>query len=426
MIKILDENDFGKISESADGGTQNSRENITQTVSEILENVRKFGDSAVKEYERKFDGVNLENLVVTQEEINRALESVGEKYLQILERAAKNIREFHEHQVRNGFAFSNSEGVILGQRVIPLERVGLYVPGGTASYPSSVLMNAIPAKIAGCREIYIATPPVIKPEIIAAAHVAGVDVIFKMGGAQAVGAFAFGTESVSKVDKIVGPGNIFVAEAKRQVFGKVAIDMIAGPSEILIIADSKNNPAYLAADMLAQSEHDKLATAILITDSRELAVQVQDELEKQIPKLERNEIARASIENNGKIILVHELGNAVKIANDIAPEHLEICVDNAFEWLCAGKITNAGSVFLGRNAPEALGDYFAGTNHTLPTMGTARFSSPLSVDDFVKKSQYIYYTNSALEKVSEDIAAFANSEGLTGHAQSVLIRRNLG
>lgn len=419
MIKIFEQKDFSK----NEIKTPDNIKNVTKIVSEIIEHVKTFGDSALKEYEKKFDGIDLENLAVTQNEINNAIASVGKNFLGILERAAKNIREFHSHQVRNGFSFSNAAGVILGQKIIPLERVGLYVPGGTASYPSSVLMNTIPAKIAGCKEIYIATPPEIKPEIIAAAQVAGADKIFKMGGAQAVAAFAFGTESVPKVDKIVGPGNIFVSEAKRQVFGKVAIDMIAGPSEILIIADENNNPAYLAADMLAQSEHDKLATAILITNSRDLAVKVQNEIEIQIPKLERHEIARTSIENNGKIILVQEINEAVKIANEIAPEHLEICLDNPFEWLCDGKIKNAGSVFLGKNTPEALGDYFAGPNHTLPTMGTARFSSPLSVDDFVKKSQFIYYNNDALKNVADDIAAFANSEGLTAHAQSVLVRK---
>ncbi len=415
MIKIVNEKDFSR--------NEIKSPDVSKTVSEIIENVKKFGDSALKDYEKKFDGVNLENLAVTENEIQNALNSLDKDFLGILERAAKNIREFHAHQVRNGFSFSNSEGVILGQKIIPLEKVGLYVPGGTASYPSTVLMNTIPAKIAGCKEIYVSTPPEIKPEIIAAAKIAGADKIFKMGGAQAVAALAFGTESVPKVDKIVGPGNIFVSEAKRQVFGKVAIDMIAGPSEILIIADENNNPEYLAADMLAQAEHDKLATAILITDSKDLALKVQQEIEIQIPKLQRHEITRTSIENNGKIILINEINEAVKIANEIAPEHLEICVDNPFEWLCDGKIKNAGSIFLGKNSPEALGDYFAGTNHTLPTMGTARFSSPLSVDDFIKKSQYIYYTNDALKKVSDDIANFAESEGLNAHAQSVLVRK---
>ena len=417
MIKIIDAENFSydRINDSAP--------DVSATVREIIEDVKTNGDSAVIRYEKKFDGVELASLEVTQAEKDRALDQVGEKFIKILERAAANIHDFHSKQVRNGFMFSNGEGVILGQRVIPLARVGLYVPGGTASYPSSVLMNAIPAKIAGCREIFIATPPTIKPEIIAAAQVAGVDKIFKMGGAQAVAALAYGTESVPRVDKISGPGNIFVAEAKRQVFGQVSIDMIAGPSEILVIADANNNPAFVAADMLAQAEHDKLASAILITDSKDFAESVANEIEAQIEKLTRRDIARASIDSNGRIILVKSLGEAVDIANDIAPEHLELCVDDPFEWLTEGKITNAGSVFLGRHSPEALGDYYAGPNHTLPTMGTARFSSPLSVDDFVKKSQYIYYTREALSKVSGDIADFALSEGLTGHANSVMIRR---
>ena len=396
---------------------------VSDAVKNIIEDVKNNGDSALKKYELKFDGVELEKLEVSPDEIERAIKNVGSDYMSMLERSAKNIREFHAKQLRNSFMFSKSEGVILGQNVLPLERVGLYVPGGTASYPSSVLMNAIPAKIAGCPEIYIATPPKIKPEILAAAHVAEVNKIFKMGGAQAIAAFAYGTESVPMVDKIAGPGNIYVAEAKRQVFGRVAIDMIAGPSEILIIADENNKPEFLAADMLAQSEHDKLASAVLITNSKNLAELVKNEIENQITKLERYEIARASIDNNGIIIIVDDINDAVKIANDIAPEHLELCVKNPFEWLTAGKIKNAGSIFLGAYTPEALGDYYAGANHTLPTMGTARFSSPLSVDDFVKKSQYMYYTQDALKKVIPDIEKFALSENLTGHAASVTVRR---
>ena len=396
---------------------------VSDAVKNIIEDVKNNGDSALKKYELKFDGVELEKLEVSPDEIEQAIKNVGSDYMSMLERSAKNIREFHAKQLRNSFMFSKSEGVILGQNVLPLERVGLYVPGGTASYPSSVLMNAIPAKIAGCPEIYIATPPKIKPEILAAAHVAEVNKIFKMGGAQAIAAFAYGTESVPMVDKIAGPGNIYVAEAKRQVFGRVAIDMIAGPSEILIIADENNKPEFLAADMLAQSEHDKLASAVLITNSKNLAELVKNEIENQITKLERYEIARASIDNNGIIIIVDDINDAVKIANDIAPEHLELCVKNPFEWLTAGKIKNAGSIFLGAYTPEALGDYYAGANHTLPTMGTARFSSPLSVDDFVKKSQYMYYTQDALKKVIPDIEKFALSENLTGHAASVTVRR---
>ncbi|MDY6399441.1 MAG: histidinol dehydrogenase [Synergistales bacterium] len=417
MIKIIEAENFSytHIKENA--------HDVSAAVREIIEDVKNNGDEAVKKYEKKFDGVELNSLEVSQAEKDEALKAVGDDFIKILERAAKNIHEFHSRQVRSGFAFSNKDGVILGQRIIPLERVGLYIPGGTASYPSSVLMNAIPAKIAGCKEIFIATPPKIKNEIIAAAEVAGANKIFKMGGAQAVAAFAYGTESVPRVDKISGPGNIFVAEAKRQVFGQVSIDMIAGPSEILIIADENNNPAYIAADMLAQAEHDKLASAVLITDSKNFAGSVANEIEAQIKNLIRHDIARASIDTNGKIILVKNFDEAVKISNEIAPEHLELCVENPFEWLTEGKIKNAGSVFLGKHSPEALGDYYAGPNHTLPTMGTARFSSPLSVDDFVKKSQYIFYTQDALKKVSDDIAKFAESEGLTGHANSVLIRK---
>ena len=419
MIKIINAEDFSfeRISSNSNSS------DVSQAVREIINDVKINGDKAVINYEKKFDGIELESLEVSQSEINEALSKISDAFMKILERSAKNIFDFHSKQVRNGFSFSNNDGVILGQRIIPLERVGLYVPGGTASYPSSVLMNAIPAKIAGCKEIFIATPPPIKPEIIAAAKISGATKIFKMGGAQAIAAFAYGTESVSRVDKITGPGNIFVAEAKRQVFGQVSIDMIAGPSEILIIADENNNPAFIAADMLAQAEHDKLASAILITDSKIFAEKVANEIEIQVKKLSRHEIAGTSIDNNGKIILVKNLEDAIKISNEIAPEHLEICVENSFEWLTDGKIKNAGSVFLGKNSPEALGDYFAGPNHTLPTMGTARFSSPLSVDDFVKKSQYIYYSSEALNKVSDDIAKFAFSEGLTGHANSVLIRR---
>lgn len=419
MLRIVRPKEFSAMRARAKAKPTNP--DIPGTVREILDDVKERGDAAVKEYEKKFDGVDLEGLEVTEDEITEALGLVGEEYTAMLQRAAENIRAFHSRQLREGFMFSPKDGVILGQRVIPLQRVGLYIPGGTASYPSSVLMNAIPAKIAGCPEVFMATPPEIRPEVIAAAHVAGVDRIYKMGGAQAVGAFAYGTESVPKVDKITGPGNAYVAEAKRQVFGLVDIDMIAGPSEILIIADRNNFAGHLAADMLAQAEHDVNATAILITNSRRFAQNVIAELEVQIEKLERHDIARASIDDNGIIIIVDNWGQAVDIANEIAPEHLELCVEDAFEWLV--KIRNAGSVFLGRNSPEALGDYYAGPNHTLPTMGTARFSSPLSVDDFVKKSQYIYYGAWALRQASGDIEVFAHSEGLTGHERSISIRR---
>lgn len=415
MIRILNAQEFWKFRK-----TKISIPDVSGSVREIIENVKEKGDEALKEYGRKFDGIELDSLEVTPEEIDAALKEAGDEFISVLERAAKNIREFHSHQIQNGFMFSPKEGVILGQRVIPLKRVGLYVPGGTASYPSSVLMNAIPAKIAGCEEIFIATPPPVKPEIISAAHVAGVNRIFKMGGAQAIAALAYGTESVPRADKITGPGNVYVAEAKRQVFGQVSIDMIAGPSEILIIAGYNSEASFIAADMLAQAEHDKLATSILITTSRKLAKDVNAHIESQIQKLERHDIARESIDNNGAIIVVSSLNKAAEIANEIAPEHLELYVDSPFEMMT--RIRNAGSVFLGRHSPEALGDYYAGANHTLPTMGTARFASPLSVEDFVKKSQYIYYNEEAFREDAEDIVKFAVREGLTGHANSAAIR----
>ena len=398
--------------------------NVTDIVAEIIENVKTNGDKALFEYCKKFDKADLTSLLVTEEEINEALSLVEHKFIEILERAAKNIRKFHEKQVKNSFIINDEDGIVIGQKVIPVDRAGLYVPGGTAAYPSTVLMDSIPAKIAGCKEVVIVTPPgadgKVNPVILAAAKIAGVDKIFKVGGAQAIAALAFGTQSVPKVDKIVGPGNAFVAEAKKQVFGVVSIDMIAGPSEILIVADSKNNPAHLAADLLSQAEHDKMASAVLVTDSEELAKKVAEEIENQIPLLERSEIARASIDANGKIIIAENLETVIEIANEIAPEHLELCVENPFD--CLDKIRHAGSIFMGKNCPEALGDYFAGPNHTLPTGGTAKFSSPLSVDDFVKKTQYTYYTKDALKKVAEDVAYFAQQEGLTAHAKSVLIR----
>jgi histidinol dehydrogenase len=358
--------------------------------------------------------------------MDEAVAAVDPKFIEILEKAAKNIRKFHEKQVRNSFIINDDEvpGVVMGQKVIPVDRAGLYVPGGTAAYPSTVLMDAIPAKIAGVREVVMVTPPnaegKVNPVILAAARVAGIDRIFKMGGAQAIAALAYGTESVPRVDKIVGPGNAYVAEAKRQVYGIVSIDMIAGPSEILIVADGGSNPRHVAADLLSQAEHDKLASAVLVTDSQQLAEAVSAEIERQIPLLERAEIARASIDDNGKIIVATDLRVAIDIANEIAPEHLELCVDAPFDYL--DSIRHAGSIFMGRNCPEALGDYFAGPNHTLPTSGTARFSSPLSVDDFVKKTQYTYFTREALEKVAYDVEYFAKQEGLTAHAKSAVVR----
>ncbi len=421
MIKILK---YGEVANEDIFARAVPSVNVSEIVSDIIANVRKNGDAALFEYCRKFDGASLSSLTVSKEEIDEAVASVEPKFLEILEKAAKNIRNFHEKQVRNSFIINNENGIVIGQKVIPVDRAGLYVPGGTAAYPSTVLMDAIPAKIAGCREVVMVTPPnkegKINPVILAAARIAGIDRIFKLGGAQAVAALAYGTESVPRVDKIVGPGNAFVAEAKKQVFGQVSIDMIAGPSEILIVADKYSNPVHVAADLLSQAEHDKLASAVLVTESLELAEKVRDELEIQIPKLLRAEIARASIDNNGKIIVAKTLDSAIEIANEIAPEHLELCVDNPFDYLDG--IRHAGSVFMGRSCPEALGDYFAGPNHTLPTGGSAKFSSPLSVDDFVKKTQYTYYTKEALAKVARDVAFFAAKEGLTAHAQSAIVR----
>ena len=392
-------------------------------VSDIIKNVRANGDKALVEYSKKFDGAVDDVLEVTQAEIDEAFAQVDEELISILKEAKGNITAFHSRQVRNSFLLNEKDGVIIGQKVMPIEKVGLYVPGGTAAYPSSVLMNCVPAKIAGCSEIVMVTPAKegkIKPVILAAASIAGVDRIFKIGGAQAVAALAYGTESVPKVDKIVGPGNAFVAEAKKQVFGTVDIDMIAGPSEILVVADGTNNPAHIAADLLSQAEHDKMATAVLITNCESLASKVSEELEKQIPLLPRAEIARCSIDTNGKIIITDSLEEALETSNILAPEHLEICVDNPFEYL--GLVKHAGSVFLGKNCPEALGDYFAGPNHTLPTSGTARFSSPLSVDDFVKKTQFSYFSKDALDKIGEKVVRFANEEGLQAHGKSVSIR----
>ncbi|MCI6435691.1 MAG: histidinol dehydrogenase [Clostridiales bacterium] len=398
--------------------------NVSDIVTGIIQDVRRRGDEALLEYTKKFDKAELTNLQVTEEEFQEALSSFDPRLKQVLQRAASNISKFHSRQKRNSFILNEDDGIVMGQKVIPIDRVGLYVPGGTAAYPSTVLMDTLPARIAGVKEIVMVTPPnaqgKVNPAILAAARIAGVDKIFKVGGAQAIAALAYGTESIPKVDKIVGPGNAFVAEAKRQVYGQVSIDMIAGPSEILIVSDGKTDPRHVAADLLSQAEHDKLASAVLVTDSMELAKAVQAELEIQIPKLERAEIARVSIDNNGKIIVADNLNKAIEIANEIAPEHLELCVDQPFDYL--SKVRHAGSVFMGRNCPEALGDYLAGPNHTLPTSGTARFSSPLSVDDFVKKMQYTYFTRDALANVADDVAYFARAEGLTGHARSALIR----
>lgn len=398
---------------------------VAAIVADIIADVKENGDTAVKAYCAKFDKAELTSLEVTPEEIQAAISQVEPEFLDILREAAENIRSFHSRQVRNSFVIADKPGIVLGQKITPIEKVGVYVPGGTAAYPSTVLMDTIPAKIAGCPQLVMVTPPgrdgKVNPAILAAADLAGVNRIFKVGGAQAIAALAYGTESIPRVDKIVGPGNAFVAEAKKQVFGRVSIDMIAGPSEILVIADGKSNPVHVAADLLSQAEHDKLASAVLVTDSEKLALAVQAELERQLPLLPRQEIARASIENNGKIIVAETLMAGIEIANEIAPEHLELQVDDPFSYLDA--IQNAGSIFLGRSCPEALGDYFAGPNHTLPTSGTARFSNPLSVDDFVKKSQFSYYTPEALAKAADKIAAFAEKEGLRAHGRSVTIRK---
>ena len=421
MIKIVD---FNSVDKNELFIRSDNKTGVAETVSEIIEKVKADGDKALKFYSEKFDKVKLDSLEVSENEFDEAFNIVDDKFIEVLKKASENIKDFHSRQVRQSFISTEKDGVVCGQRVIPIEKVGLYVPGGTAAYPSSVLMNCIPAKIAGCKKIVMVTPPKadgkVNPNILVAAKLAGVDKLYKIGGAQAVAALAYGTETVLAVDKIVGPGNAFVAEAKKQVFGRVAIDMIAGPSEILVIADKTNNPSHIAADLLSQAEHDKMATAVLVTDDKDFANAVSNELEKQIPQLLRSEIARTSIDNNGKIIITDDLFKAVEVSNELAPEHLEICTDNPFDYL--GYVKNAGSVFLGKNCPEALGDYFAGPNHTLPTSGTAKFSSPLSVDDFVKKSQYTYFTTDALKKVADDVALFAQTEGLTAHARSVTIR----
>ncbi len=422
MIKIYN---YGEVSNDEIFARDNIATNVEGIVSDIIANVINRGDEAIFEYALKFDKADLKSLEVTADEIDEAFSLVDEKFVNIIKEAAENIRAFHSKQVKNSFIINEQDGVVTGQKVTPIEKVGLYVPGGTAAYPSTVLMDSIPAKIAGCKEIVMVTPPSdsgkVNPVILAAAKIAGVDRIFKVGGAQAVAALAYGTESIPKVDKIVGPGNAFVAEAKKQVFGKVSIDMIAGPSEILVVADSTANPRFVAADLLSQAEHDKMASAVLVCDSADFANKVSAELEIQIPELPRAEIARASIDNNGKIIVAKDnLMLAIDIANEIAPEHLELCVENPFDYL--DKVKHAGSIFMGKYCPEALGDYFAGPNHTLPTSGTARFSSPLSVDDFVKKSQFTYFTADALEKVADKVSYFAKKEGLDAHARSATIR----
>ena len=406
---------------------QNSDKSVIPTVSEIIDNVRENGDSAVKEYTIKFDGKAPDNAEISADEIDNIIAQCDEAYITTIKKAAENIADFHNRQVQQSWLTTKNNGVIMGQRVRGLKRVGIYVPGGTAAYPSSVLMNAIPAKIAGVDEIIMVTPPqkdgTPNPNIIAAAKIAGVDRIFLMGGAQAVAALAYGTQTVPKVDKIVGPGNIFVATAKKLLYGTVDIDMIAGPSEILIIADKTANPKFLAADLMSQAEHDKLASAILLTDSAEIAEQTKVELEAQMEMLSRKEIIQSSIDNFGAIIVCSDMSQAIDFANELAPEHLEVCCENPMEYV--GKLDNAGSVFLGNYSPEPLGDYFAGPNHVLPTSGTARFFSPLSVDSFIKKSSFIYYTEDALRNDAEDVIRFADTEGLTAHANSIKVRFDL-
>ncbi|MBQ8429767.1 MAG: histidinol dehydrogenase [Clostridia bacterium] len=421
MIKIYK---WGEVSPEEIFARTTPMANVEDAVAAIIAEVIKNKDAALYAYTEKFDGVKLSNLEVQPEEIEAAYETADKDFVAILEEAAKNIRDFHAKQLRNGFSLRRENGVVVGQKITPIEKAGLYVPGGTAAYPSTVLMDAIPAKLAGCKEIVMVTPPAkdgkMNPDILTAAKVAGVTRIFKVGGAQAIAALAYGTESIPKVDKIVGPGNAFVAEAKKQVFGKVDIDMIAGPSEILVVADGKNDPEHIAADLLSQAEHDKNASAVLVTDDLAFGRAVAETIERQIERLPRKEIARVSVDNNGKIIVADNLYEAIEISNEIAPEHLELCVDDPFAYL--DKVRNAGSVFMGRYCPEALGDYFAGPNHTLPTSGTAKFSSPLSVDDFVKKTQFCYYTQEGLDAVADKVATFAEKEGLHAHAKSAMIR----
>ncbi len=395
-----------------------------RTVRDILADVKKNGDDALKKYTLLLDRAELSSLAVTEAEIKAALSKTDSRLLFTMRQAAENIRAFHQKQRREGFVMSEREGVLLGQRILPIDRVGIYIPGGTASYPSTVLMNAIPAKIAGVSEIIMVTPPgpdgSVAALILAAAHIAGVDKIFKVGGAQAIAALAYGTESIPRVDKITGPGNMYVATAKRQVYGLVDIDMVAGPSEILVIADGSADPFFVAADLLSQPEHDPMAAAILLTTSEQLAIAVQSEVSRQLSLLPRRTIAEKSILDHGRIVVVSSLREAAQWSNEIAPEHLELCVEEPFALLAL--IRHAGSVFLGHYTPEALGDYFAGPNHTLPTNGTAKFASPLSVDDFIKKSSFVYYTKEALREVQEQIVFFAQNEGLDAHAKSISMR----
>ena len=394
-------------------------------VKDILEEVEKNGDSALFKYTKKFDNVDIDenNICVSREEVERAYDKVDDKVIAAIKKASDNIMAFHKKQARESW-YCQEEGMRLGQKYTPIEIAAVYVPGGTASYPSSVLMNVIPAKVAGVSEIYMLTPPSktgeINPAVLVAADIVGIDKIFKVGGAQAIGAAAYGTESIKKADKITGPGNIFVASAKKNVYGICDIDMIAGPSEIVILADAFSNPKFLAADMMSQAEHDVLASSVLVTTDESIAVETKKEIERQIEYLSRKEIIEESLRNNASIILVGDIKEAIDMVNTLAPEHLELCVEEPFEIL--DDIKNAGAIFMGNYSPEPLGDYFAGPNHVLPTSGTARFFSPLGVDDFVKKSSVISYTREALENVSEDIVHFANEEQLDAHANSIKVR----
>ena len=421
MIRVFK---AGEVSLSEILARTEDKRDVAGIVSAILSDVRQNGDAALRRYTKELDHAEPDAIEVPASRLERALAELDPALRAVMEEAAENIRAFHSRQIRNNFVISEKNGVVLGQKITPIHRVALYIPGGTAAYPSTVLMNCIPAKLAGCGEIIMVSPPTcggdVNPVILAAARLAGVDRVFRCGGAQAIAALAYGTETVPRADKIVGPGNAFVAEAKRQVYGQVGIDVIAGPSEILVVADGKSSPRHVAADLLSQAEHDRNASAVLITDSPALAEAVSGELERQLSLLPREEIARASIEANGKIILTGTIPEAIEISNALAPEHLELCLDNPFDYL--DQVKNAGSIFMGRHCPEALGDYFAGPNHTLPTGGAARYASPLSVDDFIKKSQFTYYTGQALSAAGGKIAAFARQEGLEGHARSVLSR----
>lgn len=404
----------------------NLKGKVEQSVLSIIEDVKSNGDSAVLKYTEQFDGFIPEQIEISKEEIESAFKNCDPKFISAITKAADNIKEFHKKQLEKSWLDTKANGVIMGQRIRGLSRVGLYVPGGTAAYPSSVLMNAIPAKLAGVKELIMLTPPIkdkkTASKLLATAKIAGVDKIFTVGGAQAIAALAFGTNTIPKVDKIVGPGNIFVATAKKLLYGVVDIDMVAGPSEILILADETAKPKFLAADLLAQAEHDTLASSILITTSEKIAKKTASKIENQMENLSRSDIIEQSLENFGAIIICESIDKAVELANEISPEHLEVCIKNPIEYI--GKLDNAGSVFLGNYSPEALGDYYAGPNHVLPTSGTARFFSPLSVDSFVKKSSFIYYTEPALNEACEDIVTIAKAEGLTAHANSVSIRFN--